>query len=51
VKAYLNLSSLIPEKLKNDNDHVLNGIAYNPENGHLFVTGKNWPLLYEIQVY
>ncbi len=51
VKAYLDLSSLIPEKLKNDNDHVLNGIAYNPENGHLFVTGKDWPSLYEIQVY
>ena len=51
VKAYLDLSSLIPEKLKSDNDHVLNGIAYNPENGHLFVTGKDWPSLYEIQVY
>jgi glutamine cyclotransferase len=51
VKAYLDLSSLIPENLKNDNDHVLNGIAWNPVNGHLFVTGKDWPVLYEIEVY
>jgi glutamine cyclotransferase len=51
VKAYLDLASLVPEKLKEDNDRVLNGIAWNPENGHLFVTGKDWPKLYEIEVY
>lgn len=27
---------------------VLNGIAYNPQNNHLFVTGKYWPVLLEI---
>ena len=51
VKAYLDLSALVPEKLKKDNDRVLNGIARNPENGHLYVTGKDWPKLYEIEVY
>jgi glutamine cyclotransferase len=29
---------------------VLNGIAYDEESGHLFVTGKLWPLLFEIQL-
>jgi glutamine cyclotransferase len=29
---------------------VLNGIAYDDETGHLFVTGKLWPLLFEIEV-
>ena len=29
---------------------VLNGIAYNDETGHLFVTGKLWPLLFEIEL-
>jgi len=29
---------------------VLNGIAYDTENDRLFVTGKNWPWLYEIKV-
>jgi glutamine cyclotransferase len=27
---------------------VLNGIAYNPNNGHLYVTGKRWSKLFEI---
>ncbi len=31
-------------------DSVLNGIAYDAERGRLFVTGKNWPKLFEIKV-
>lgn len=27
-----------------------NGIAYDPENGRLFVTGKLWPYIYEIRL-
>ncbi|CAK9039351.1 Glutaminyl-peptide cyclotransferase (Glutaminyl cyclase) [Durusdinium trenchii] len=29
---------------------VLNGIAYDAETGRLFVTGKNWPKLFEIEL-
>jgi glutaminyl-peptide cyclotransferase len=29
---------------------VLNGIAYDHENDRLFVTGKNWPRLFEIEL-
>lgn len=29
---------------------VLNGIAHDAENGRIFVTGKYWPNLYEIEV-
>jgi hypothetical protein len=29
---------------------VLNGIAYDQQTGRLFVTGKNWPNLYEITI-
>lgn len=29
---------------------VLNGIAYDEENGRLFVTGKLWPTLFEIEL-
>ncbi|RKX26338.1 MAG: glutaminyl-peptide cyclotransferase [Candidatus Zixiibacteriota bacterium] len=29
---------------------VLNGIAYDSENDRLFVTGKNWPKLFEIEL-
>jgi len=31
-------------------DDVLNGIAYNAATGQIFVTGKNWNELYEIEV-
>ena len=31
-------------------DDVLNGIAYDEENGRLFVTGKRWPTLFEIEL-
>ena len=29
---------------------VLNGIAYDAETGRIFVTGKNWPELFEIEL-
>jgi glutamine cyclotransferase len=28
--------------VKNTTAEVLNGIAYNPKTGTIFVTGKNW---------
>ena len=28
---------------------VLNGIAYDPANGRLYVTGKLWPKLFEVR--
>ncbi len=31
-------------------DGVLNGIAYDAKNDRLFVTGKNWPKLFEIRL-
>jgi glutaminyl-peptide cyclotransferase len=29
---------------------VLNGIAYDAQRDRLFVTGKNWPKLFEIRL-
>ena len=29
---------------------VLNGIAYNEATGRIFITGKKWPKLFEIEV-
>ena len=37
------------QTLIKDND-VLNGIAYDKETNRLFVTGKNWQKLYEIEL-
>ncbi|NLP56803.1 glutaminyl-peptide cyclotransferase [Lutibacter sp. B1] len=33
-----------------DDDEVLNGIAFDKENNRLFVTGKHWSKLYEIEL-
>ena len=38
------------QKLQNEKEDVLNGIAYDKENDRLFVTGKHWSRLYEIQL-
>ena len=35
---------------KYQNDAVLNGIAYDPATRKLYVTGKLWPQLYEIEI-
>lgn len=47
VLAWVDLSHLVP-RTQRSADAVLNGIAYDAEAGRLFVTGKNWPQLFEI---
>ena len=48
VKAWIDLSGLPEAQNKTNEDSVLNGIAYDAKGDRLFVTGKNWPHLYEI---
>ena len=38
------------EQKLDDTDEVLNGIAFDKENNRLFVTGKHWGKLYEIEL-
>ncbi len=52
VKAWIDLAglkALLPSSDFSDID-VLNGIAWDEETGRLFVTGKLWPKLFEIEV-
>lgn len=49
VKGYVDLSTLYPQSARSS-EAVLNGIAYDADAKRLFVTGKNWPQLYEIEV-
>jgi glutamine cyclotransferase len=35
---------------RSSRDDVLNGIAYDADAGRVFVTGKRWPTLFEIEV-
>lgn len=49
VVGIIDLNGLLPAGLiKDPNDDVLNGIAWDAATRRLFVTGKNWPSLFEI---
>jgi glutamine cyclotransferase len=50
VTGKLDLHALMPKGTEGDMGKVLNGIAWNPANGNLFITGKDWPVLYEISL-
>jgi glutamine cyclotransferase len=50
IEKEINLSGIYPEKNTIPYDNELNGIAYDPANKRLFVTGKNWSKLFEIEL-
>ena len=50
VKAWIDLTGLMPEGELLDEEAVLNGIAYDQANDKFYVTGKLWPRLFEIKV-
>ncbi len=50
VIAWIDLSGLLPDDQKINAESVLNGIAYDPQHDRLFVTGKQWPTVFEIKV-
>lgn len=49
VLSWIDLSGLLSPEERRQAD-VLNGIAYDAEGDRLFVTGKLWPKLFEIEV-
>lgn len=50
VGARIDLGEIVAESGRRDIRDVLNGIAYDGESDRLFVTGKNWPRLYQISL-
>ena len=51
VVGLVNLSGLLkPSDIIMGQTDVLNGIAYDAKRDRLFVTGKNWPKLFEIRL-
>ena len=50
VEATIDCSGLLPKKLRKPDTDVLNGIAYNADDGKAYLTGKNWPRLYEVRI-
>ncbi len=50
VAGWIDLDGLLgPDRFEPGVD-VLNGIAYDPDRGRLFVTGKRWPRLFQIEL-
>ena len=50
VEAIVDLTDLLPADDATATTDVLNGIAYDPATKRIFVTGKNWPKLFEITI-
>jgi len=47
VKGWIDLTGIYTS---NNIDDVLNGIAYDSQTNRLFITGKDWPELYQITI-
>jgi glutamine cyclotransferase len=50
VVGWIDLAGILPQMDRNGSEEVLNGIAYDAAEDRIFVTGKNWPKLFEIKL-
>jgi glutamine cyclotransferase len=50
VEAWINLAGLAAQNVSGSSEAVLNGIAYDQQTNRLFVTGKDWANLYQIDL-
>jgi glutamine cyclotransferase len=48
VTGWIDIRGMLPRQ--NDGNTVPNGIAYDARGDRLFVTGKYWPMLFEIKI-
>ena len=50
VLGDINLAGILPAADRDATTDVMNGIAYDAASDRLFITGKNWPKLFEIKL-
>jgi glutamine cyclotransferase len=50
VIAWIDFTGLLPEDQEMNAESVLNGIAYDARKDRIFVTGKQWPVVFQIKV-
>ncbi len=50
ILGWIDLTGLLTQEERLDEENVLNGIAYDEKDDRLFVTGKRWPKLFEIRL-
>ncbi len=50
ILGWIDLTGLLPDADRSPSVNELNGIAYDDATDRLFVTGKNWPELFQIAI-
>ncbi len=50
IEGVVDLRGLLAEEKHTEHTDVLNGIAWDKATGRIWVTGKNWPEIYEIEI-
>ena len=50
VEGVVDCRGLLPKHFYTKDTDVLNGIAFNPADGKIYLTGKNWPKMYEVKL-
>lgn len=50
VEGIIDCSGLLPDYLRTSETDVLNGIAQDPSDGAIYLTGKNWPAMFRIEL-
>jgi glutaminyl-peptide cyclotransferase len=50
VLSWIDLTGLMPANRRVNDESVLNGIGYDAKHDRLFVTGKQWPTVFEIRI-
>jgi len=51
VIGWINCTNFVPKEIPpNDPERVLNGIAFDAATNRVYITGKLWPVLYELQL-
>jgi len=50
INAWINLDGILESVQVASEVNVLNGIAYDDKNDRLFITGKLWPVVFEVKL-
>ncbi|MBQ8307817.1 MAG: glutaminyl-peptide cyclotransferase [Alistipes sp.] len=51
VEGLVDCRGLLPEEERTPTTDVLNGIAHDPATGRIFLTGKNWSRIFEVEIF
>jgi glutamine cyclotransferase len=50
VTSFLDMTGILTRQNRTGNEDVLNGIAYDAQQKRIFISGKQWPKIFEIKL-